>query len=259
MLWLACRTGSALLVSLSDVQPNIYALSERSDLSLKINIGTTDISFRQGIFVLVKKRHGTWRMESFQRKTNFQPHSKWQVLWASLVTPWIRICLPMQGTQVQSLVQEDSICCGANKPMHHNYWAHASVQFSSIAQSCLTLCDPVNQSTPSFPVHQTPGVHPKPCPLSQWCHPTISTSVVPFSSWPLSFPASGSFQMSQLFPSGGQTIGVSASTSVLPMNTQNWSPLGWNGWISLQSKGLSRVFSNTTVQKHQFFGAQLSL
>ena len=105
----------------------------------------------------------------------------------------------------------------------------------------------------------TPGVHPHPCPLSQWCHPTISSSVIPFSSCPQSFPASGSFPVSQLFASGGQTIGVSASTSVLPMNTQDWSPLGWTGWISLQSKGLSRVFSNTTVQKHQFFGAQLSL
>ena len=89
------------------------------------------------------------------------------------------------------------------------------------------------------------------CPLSQWCHPTISSSVIPFSSCPQSFPASGSFQMSQLFSSGGQSIGVSASTSVLQMNTQDSSPLGWTGWISLQSKGLSRIFSNTAVQKHQ--------
>ena len=110
----------------------------------------------------------------------------------------------------------------------------------------------------------TPRVHPNTCPLCQWSHPTISSSVVPFSSCPQSFPASGIFQMSQLFASGGQSIGVSASTSVFPMNTQDWSPLGWTGWISLQSKGLlqglqSRVFSNTTVQKHQFFCAQLSL
>ena len=104
----------------------------------------------------------------------------------------------------------------------------------------------------------TPGVHSNLCPLSWWCHPTISSSVIPFSSCPQSFPESGSFPMSQLFTSGGQIIGVSASTSVLPMNTQDWSPLGWTGWISLQSKGLSRVFSNTTVQKHQFFGAKLS-
>ena len=96
-------------------------------------------------------------------------------------------------------------------------------------------------------------------PLSRWCHPTISSPVVPFSSCLQSFPASGTFQISQLFASGGQSIGVWASTSVLPMNTQDWSPLGWTGWISLLSKGLSRVFCNTTVQKYPFFGAQLSL
>ena len=96
-------------------------------------------------------------------------------------------------------------------------------------------------------------------PSSRWRHPTISSSVVPFSSCLPSFPASGSFPVSQLFTSGGQSIGASASASVLPMNTQDWSPLGWTGWISLQSKGLSRVFSNTTVQKHQFFATQPSL
>ena len=99
---------------------------------------------------------------------------------------------------------------------------------------------------------------PNPCPLSWWCHLTISSSVIPLSSCPQSFPASESFPMSQLFTSGGQSTGVSALTSVLPMNTQDYSLLGWTGWTSLQSKGLSRVFSNTTVQKHQFFGAQLS-
>ena len=105
----------------------------------------------------------------------------------------------------------------------------------------------------------TPGVYSNSCPLSQWCHPTISISVVPFSSHFQSFPASGSLQMSQFLASGGQNIGVSASTSVFPMNIQDWSPLGWTGWISLQSKGLSRVFSNTTVQKYQLFGTQVSL
>ena len=104
-----------------------------------------------------------------------------------------------------------------------------------------------------------PGAYSESCPLSQWCHPTISSSIVPFSSCLRFFPASGSSPMSQFFISGGQSIGVSASASVPPMNTQDWSPLGWTGWIFLQSKGLSRVFSNTTVQKHQFFGAQLSL
>ena len=129
-------------------------------------------------------------------------------------------------------------------------------QFSSVAQSCPTLCDPMNHSMPGLPVHhQLP--EPTQCPLSQWCHPTISSSVVPFSCRLLFSPASGSFPMSQFFTSGGQRIGVSAS-SVLPMNIQDWFPLGWTGWIPLQSKGLSRVFSNTTVQRHQFFGTQLS-
>ena len=105
----------------------------------------------------------------------------------------------------------------------------------------------------------TPGVHPNPCPWSRWCHPAISSIVVPFSSCLQSFSASESFPMSQLFTSGSKSIGVSASTLVLPMNTQDWSSFGWTGWISLQSKGLSRVFSNTTVQKHQFYGTQLSL
>ena len=110
----------------------------------------------------------------------------------------------------------------------------------------------------------TPGACSNSCPLSQWCNPTISSSVIPFSfclQSPPAFedPAPGSFQMSQFFASGGQSIGASASASVLPMNIQDWFPLGWTGWISLQSKEFSRVFSNNTVQKHQFFGAQLSL
>ena len=136
---------------------------------------------------------------------------------------------------------------------------HSSVQFSSVPQSCPTLQPHEPQhARPPCP-SPTPGIHSNLCPLSWWCHPTIKSSVVPFFSCPQSFPASGSFQMSQLSASGGQSIGVSASTSVLPMNTQDWSPLGWTGWTSLQFKRLSRVFSNTTVQKHQFFSAQLSL
>ena len=103
----------------------------------------------------------------------------------------------------------------------------------------------------------TPRVYPNLCPLSQWCHPTISFSVIPFSSCLQSFQALGSFPMSQLFASGGQSIGASASASVLPLNTQGWFPLGWTGWISLQSRD-SQVFSNTIVQKHQFFGTQFS-
>ena len=132
------------------------------------------------------------------------------------------------------------------------------LQFSSVSQSCPTLRPhELQHARPPCP-SPTPRVYSNSCPLSRWWHPTISSSVVPFSS-PQSFPASGSFQICQFFASGAQNIGVSASASVLPMNTQDWSPLGWTGWISLQSKRLSRVFSNTTVQKHRSFSAQLSL
>ena len=134
----------------------------------------------------------------------------------------------------------------------------SSVQFShSVMSDSLQPHEP-QHARPPCP-SPTPRVHQNVCPSSRWCHPTISSSVVPFSFCPQSFPASGSFHMSQLFTSGGQSIGVSASTSVLPMNTQDWFPLRWICWISLQSKGLTRVFSNTTIQKHQFFSTQLSL
>ena len=139
----------------------------------------------------------------------------------------------------------------------------SSVQFSSVAQPCPTLCDPMNHSTPGLHARPpcpspSPGVHSNSRPSSRWCHSAISSSVIPFSSCPQSLPASESFPMSQLFAWGGQSTGVSALGSFLPKDTQGWSPLEWTGWISLQSKGLSRVFSNTTVQKHQFFGTQLS-
>ena len=133
----------------------------------------------------------------------------------------------------------------------------SSVQFSrSVMSDCLWPRES-QHARPPCPL-PTPGVHSNSCPLSRWCHSAISSSVIPSSSCPQSLPASGSFPMSQLFAWGGQNIGVSASALVLPMNTQDWFPLGWTGWISLQSKGLSRVFSNTTVEKHQFFCAQLS-
>ena len=127
----------------------------------------------------------------------------------------------------------------------------------SVAKSSLTLCAWTAAQRLSCPL-LSPRARSNSCPSSRWCHPTISASVLPFSSCLQSFPASGSFQTSQFFTSGGQSIGVSASTSVLPMNIQDWFPLGWTDWLSLQFKGLSRVFSNTTVQTHQFFGAQLS-
>ena len=134
--------------------------------------------------------------------------------------------------------------------------------FSSIQFSCSVVSDFLRphesqHSRPPCP-SPTPGVHSNSRPLSQWCHPAISSSVIPFSSCPQSLPASESFPMSQLFTWVGQCTGVSALASFLPKNTQDWSPSEWTGWISLQSKGLSRVFSNSTIQKHQFCGAQIS-
>ena len=149
------------------------------------------------------------------------------------------------------------------KKKEYQIWTNKQTNGSFFSQfSCSIVSESLQ---PREPQHArlscpstTPRVHPNLCPLRQWCHPIISSSVIPFSSCLQSFPTSGSFQMSQLFASGGPSIWVSAS-SVLPMNTQDWSLLGWISWISLQSKGLSRVFSNSTVQKHQFFGSQLSL
>ena len=142
-------------------------------------------------------------------------------------------------------------------------WAQIFQISQSVSQSVQSLSHVWFFVTPGTAAHQAslclspaPRAYSHSCPLNQWCHPTISSSVIPFSHLQ-SFPVSGSFQIGQFFISGGQSIGVSAS--VLPMNIQDWFPLGWTGWIPLQSKGLSRVFSNTTVQKHQFFGSQLSL
>ena len=135
-----------------------------------------------------------------------------------------------------------------------SFMLHTHVQFSRSVVSESLQPHELQHARPPCP-SPTRGVHPNLCPLSQWWHPTISSPVIPFSSCPQSFPTSGSFPMSQLFASGGQSMGVSASASVLPMTIQDWFPLGWTCWISLQSKGLSRVFSNTTVQKHQFFSA----
>ena len=147
----------------------------------------------------------------------------------------MRICL-MQGKWVWPLVWEESACQGATKPMCHNYWACALEPSSCNNWTCSNSRPP-----------------------SQWCHPTISSFAIPFSSCLLYFPASGSFPVIQFFASGGQSIGAWASAWVLPMNVQDWFLLGWTGLISLQSKALSRVFSNTTVQKHQFFSTRLSL
>ena len=144
-----------------------------------------------------------------------------------------------------------------NKEMWYMPTVEYSVQFSRSVVSDSLRPHESQHARPPCP-SPTPGVHSNSSPLSQWCHPAISSSVVPFSSCPQSLPASESFPMSQLFAWGGQSTGVSALASFPPKKSQGWSPSEWTGWISLQSKGFSRVFSNTTVQKHQFFGTQLS-
>ena len=139
------------------------------------------------------------------------------------------------------------------------FWLLKFLVFSSVQSlSRVRLCDPMNRSTPGLAVYHQLPEFTQICVHSRWCHPAISSSVIPFSSCPQPLPASESFPMSQVFIWGGQSTGVSALASVFPKNTKDWSPLEWTGWISLQSKGLSRVFSNTTVQMHQFFSTQLS-
>ena len=146
--------------------------------------------------------------------------------------------------------------------MYTHTHTHTHIGILSSVFSCSVVSDSLQPHEPQHArppcLSPTPGVYPNPCPSSWWCHPAISFSVVPFFSCAQSLPASGSFPMSQLFSSGGQSIGASASALILPMNNQDWFPLGWTGWISLQFKGLSRVFSNTSVQKQQFFSTQLS-
>ena len=156
---------------------------------------------------------------------------------------WISTCLPEKSSS--------------------RYWLWGNklskvIKFRSVTQSCLTLCNPMNCSAPSFPVHHQYLEFTQTHLHRQWCHQAISSSIIPFSSCPQSLPASQSFPMSQLFAWSGQSIGASALASFLPKNTQDWSPLEWTGWLSLQFKRLSKVFSNTTLQKHQFVGIQLS-
>ena len=162
-----------------------------------------------------------------------------------------------------SSLSSQSFCYLFMKPSGYLFMKPSGFLFSSVQFSCSVVSNslwPHGLQHARLPCPSTtPGACSDSCALSWWCCLTISSSVVPFSSRLQSFPASGSFQMNQSFASDGQSVGVSASASVLPMNNQDWSPSGWTGWISLQSKGLSRVFSNTTVQKHQFFRTRLSL
>ena len=179
---------------------------------------------------------------------------------------WWQKCFLSFKTAFENTISSSCFVCilwwqGSNSHNQHclNFESHQRI--SSVQFSCSVMSDSLRphesqHTRPPCP-SQTPGVYSNTCPSSWWCHQAISSSFIPFSC-PQSLPGSGTFPMSQLFVWGGQSIGVSASVSVLPMNTQDWSPLGWTGWISLLSKGLSRVFSNTPVRNHQFFGAQLS-
>ena len=180
----------------------------------------------------------------------------WNSHWA--ISNPKRWCCESAALSMPASLENSAVATGLEKVSFHSNPKERQCQrmlkFSSITQLCPTLCDPMNRSTPGLPVHH---LHSDSHALSQWCHPAISSSVVPFS-WPLSLPGSESFPMSQYFAWGGQSTGVSALASFLPKKSQGWSSLEWTGWISLQSKGLSRVFSNTIVQKHQFFSAQLS-
>ena len=178
------------------------------------------------------------------------------------IYPWL-VVIPLQSL-LSAHIAFFSFVCVSNLPLSPStslLW-YMGLQSSSVQFSCSVMSDSLRphglqHARPPCP-SPTPRDYSNPCPSCRWCYPTISSSVVPFSC-PQSLPASGSFPMSWFFTAGGQSIGVSASASVLPMNIQDWFPLGWTGWISLLSKGLSRVFSNNTVQKHQFSGAQLSL
>ena len=185
----------------------------------------------------------------------------WKILWVTVVSYSFKDLKKLRGktNAFPPLKQEGIFLFLQNSPLHKFL---VYLYFSSVQFSCSVVFDSLrpHESKHTRPPCPSPTlrVHSDSRPSSRWCHPAISFSVIPFSSCPQSLPASQSFPMSQFFAWGGQSIGISASTSVLPMNTQDWSPSECTGWISLQSKGLSGVFSNTTVQKHQFFGAQLS-
>ena len=181
----------------------------------------------------------------------------WIVLYISIRSSWFNVSFK---ACVSWLIFTPIVywCEWSVKVPHYYCVTVSSVQFSCLVMSDSLWPHGLQHARPLCP-SPTPRAYSKSCLFSRWCHPTITYSVIPFSSHPQSCPASGSFQMSRCFTSGGQSTGVSASASVLPVNIQDWLPLGWTGWISLQSKGLSRVFSNTTIQKRQFSGTQLSL
>ena len=211
-------------------------------------------SWRSGVNIEIEIKKPALRSCHILVRWSGSHSYNWQT-WNSCSLTWDKVMLSFF---VLTEPGEPNQCIRILKPetqtkMNHRHF----VQFSRSVVSESLRPHESQHARPPCPL-PTPGVHSNSCPSSWWHHPAISSSVVPSSSCPQSLPASESFPMSQLFTWGGQSTGVSALASVPPKNTQDWSPLEWTGWISLQSKGLSRVFSNTTVQKHQFFGTQLS-
>ena len=227
-----CILFPDLLLEFLGPEPGIISWPQLSSCPSKTNSWLYSFSIGPYLLYIAMRKGWFFMLEAFPgRSSNFKKCKATSSQWLS-----------------ESLIQMDGLAEGqvyCSFIIKLSDSLTLSVQFSH--PSCPTLCNPRDCSMPGLPVHhQLPEFTQT--PLSQWCHPTISSSVIPFSSCLQSFTASGSFQMSQLFTSGGQSIGVSASISVLPMNIKDWSPLGLTSWISLQSKGLSRVFSNTTVQ-----------
>ena len=213
-----------------------------------------------------QKAHIPWSSWVYSRNAKILQYM--QIMWYTILTNWrIKIMWSSQQMQKKPLTKMQHpfvIKTFQKMGIEGTYLNIVKAIYDSLVQfSHSVVSDSLWPHEPQHTRHpcpiSTPRVYPNSCPLSQWCHLNISSSVLLFSSFLQFSPTSGYFQMTQLFSSGGQNSWVSASTSVLPMNTQDWSPLGWTGWIFLQSKGLSRVFSNTTVQKHQFFSPQLSL
>ena len=180
------------------------------------------------------------------------PITSWQIDGETIETDRLFSWVPKSLQMVTAAMKLKDVCS-----LEEEKWQTSVSQFSRSVKPDSLWPHESQHARPPCP-SPTPRAHSNSCPSSWWCHPAISSSVIPFSSCPQSLPASESFPMSQLFTWGGQSTGVSASASFLQKKSQGWSPIEWTGWISLQSKGLSRVFSNTTVQKHQFFGAQLS-
>ena len=255
--WCDPRPGLILPYSYNSITaPYSYVNS----MELKVNANMTD----ENITALWTKAqsHISFHLECLKLIWNYFFHLNYvEKIHTLPIMYCVNLCMCMcvfVSLGVMVLVIWEEMVGARSCSIYQKYQMHRSVQFSRSVVSDTLRPHELQHTRPPCP-SSAPKVYSNSCSSSRWCHPAISSSVVPFSSCSQSLPALGSFQMSQLFAWGGQSIGVSTSASVLPTNTQDWSPLGWTSWISLQSKGLSRVFSNTTLQKHQFFGTQLSL